>query len=122
MKTVTARAAALAVLAGTVTVPIASSAAAHACAIAFKSTTERSSVQRVHRHTDLTCREARYVYRNQPGWRHEMTGNVYKAAGANPVPSPASGPTTGGTAATRFCRVWTSSGTGPRSSRSAGTS
>jgi hypothetical protein len=105
MKTVTARAAALVVLAGTVTVPAASSASAHTCVIAFKSTTERTWVQRVHHQTDLTCREARYVYRNQASWRDEMPGNIYKAAGATPVPSPASWPERS-LAATRFCRVW----------------
>jgi hypothetical protein len=105
MKTVTARAAALAVLAAAVAVPAASTASAHTCAIGFHSNTERAWVQRVHRHTDLTCREARYVYRNPPGRRDEMPGNVYKAAGATPVPSPALTPT-GSLAAVRFCRVW----------------
>jgi hypothetical protein len=106
MKTVIARAAAIAVLAVAATVPIASQASAHACGIAFKSNTERVWVQRVHRRTDLNCRQARYIYRNEPGWRDEMPGNIYKAAGANPVPNPASAPTGGTLTTTRYCRVW----------------
>jgi hypothetical protein len=103
MKTVIARATVVALLAAAATVPIASTASAHACGIAFNSNTERIWVQRVHRRTDLTCREARYIYRNEPGWRDEMPGNIHKAAGANPVPSPAAAQPSG---TTKYCRVW----------------
>jgi hypothetical protein len=39
--------------------------------------------------TDLTCREARDVWRHHPGWRDELPGNVARAGGAVRIINPA---------------------------------
>jgi hypothetical protein len=60
---------------------------------------------RVVRFTDLTCREARYVWRRQPSWRDELPTSVVRSGGAVRRPSPAVADN--GTQATHFCDVWT---------------
>jgi hypothetical protein len=65
---------------------------------------------RVVRLTDLTCREARYVWRRQPGWRDELPGNVARAGGAVSIANPAVVSrlnATNAMQATRYCKVWT---------------
>jgi hypothetical protein len=44
---------------------------------------------RVVRLTDLTCHEARDVWRHHPGWRDELPGNVARAGGAVSIANPA---------------------------------
>jgi hypothetical protein len=39
--------------------------------------------------TDLTCHQARYVWRRQPEWRDEPPGNVARAGGAVRIANPA---------------------------------
>jgi hypothetical protein len=65
---------------------------------------------RVVRLTDLTCREARYVWRRHPGWRDELPGNVARAGGAVKIANPAVVSRLNAahrTQATRYCKVWT---------------
>jgi hypothetical protein len=65
---------------------------------------------RVVRLTDLTCREARYVWRHHPGWRDELPGNVVRAGGAVRIANPAVVArlnTANATLATQYCKVWT---------------
>jgi hypothetical protein len=65
---------------------------------------------RVVRLTDLTCREARDVWRHHPGWRDEMPGNVARAGGAVRIANPALVErlnAANATQATQYCKVWT---------------
>jgi hypothetical protein len=80
-------------------------AQADACSgITFNTDTEKLWVQRVTAFTtNLTCAEARFIYRELPGWRDEMPGNVVRTSSAGTLPSPAFE----AQGATRWCWVST---------------
>jgi hypothetical protein len=79
---------------------------ADACSgITFANDTEKLWVQRVTTWTtNLTCLEARHIYRNYPGWRDEIPGNMVSASGVVASPALAEARTAG---ATITCTVWT---------------
>ena len=135
MENVSARAVAIALLAGSIVVgnvdPISASAAppggvvssphvttsapvpqvATGCNhLVFHTRRARRWVSRVHRLTDLSCRQARNVFRHQPGWRDELPTSVRRAVGDRRIPNPAvlglDAPS-GATASTVYCWVWT---------------
>lgn len=70
--------------------------------ISFASDAEKNWVEAVYDHTDMTCLQTRWVYRNRPGLRDEFPGNHIWTSWATPVPSPAFS-----TAGTKWCRVTT---------------
>jgi hypothetical protein len=81
-------------------------AEADACSgINFANDTEKLWVQRVTAFTtNLTCLNARYIYRNHPSWRDEIPGNVINASGVRVSPAFAEAEAAG---ATVTCTVWT---------------
>jgi hypothetical protein len=135
MKTVPGRAVAAALLAGSMLVgnvdPIPTSAATPGSAVNSQHVTSNAPVpsvatgcnhlvfhtrrarrwtNRVHRLTDLTCRQARRVYRRAPSWRDELPTRVRRAAGDRRIPNPAAvglHEPNGATANTVYCWVWT---------------
>jgi hypothetical protein len=73
--------------------------------ITFANATEQDWVQRVTTWTsNLTCSNARYIYRNQPSWRDEMPGSMVATAGVVASPAVAEAAEAG---ATLTCTVWT---------------
>jgi hypothetical protein len=78
--------------------------------LVFHTRRERQWTNRVHRLTDLTCRQARRVFRRAPSWRDELPTHVRRAAGDRRIPNPAVvglDPLAGATANTLYCWVWT---------------
>ena len=78
--------------------------------LVFHTRRERQWVNRVHRLTDLTCRQARRVYRRGPSWRDELPTRVRRAAGDRRIPNPAVvglDEPAGATSSTLYCWVWT---------------
>jgi hypothetical protein len=76
--------------------------------LTFRTRRERRWVNNVHRLTDLSCREARWVRRRRPAWRGEMPFSVLRTSGAVPVANPAVAESELGAAgARRYCKVWT---------------
>lgn len=71
--------------------------------VSFASGAERDWVEAVYDHTDMTCGESRWVYRNRPGLRDEFPGNHVWTSWATRVPSPASVSAAG----TEWCRITT---------------
>lgn len=73
--------------------------------ITFANDTEKLWVQRVTSFTtNLTCLEARNIYRNYPAWRDEIPGNMIGEAGVKVSPAIAEAEAAG---ATITCTVWT---------------
>ena len=74
--------------------------------LTFASTAEREWVQRVTSYTDnLSCSNARWIYRNQPSARDEYPGNRLITSTATKLPSPAF--QEGAQAARQWCRITT---------------
>jgi hypothetical protein len=70
----------------------------------------RRWVNRVHRLTALSCREASRVWRRAPRWRDDLPTSVRRAAGDRRIPNPAAvglDEPTGARSATVYCWVWT---------------
>ena len=57
--------------------------------------------------TDLTCREARWVWRRRPAWRDDLPYRITWSAGAVRVPNPAIATATSASSTRRYCKVTT---------------
>jgi hypothetical protein len=78
--------------------------------LVFHTRRARHWTNRVHRLTDLTCRQARRVFRRAPSWRDELPTRIRRAAGDRRIPNPAAvglDQPVGATAGTVYCWVWT---------------
>jgi hypothetical protein len=76
--------------------------------LTFHTEQARRWTNNVHRLTDLTCREARWVWTTRPAWRDDMPYSVLRTSGAIRVPSPAVAERElVAPATTRYCKVWT---------------
>jgi hypothetical protein len=76
--------------------------------LSFRTERARRWTNNVYRLTNLTCREARWVWTRRPGWRDDMPYSVLRTSGVVRLPSPAVAEGELGPHATmKFCKVWT---------------
>jgi hypothetical protein len=78
--------------------------------LVFHSRRARRWTSRVHHLTDLTCWQARRVFRRAPSWRDELPNRFRHTAGDRRLPNPAVvgvDQPAGATASTVYCWVWT---------------
>jgi hypothetical protein len=78
--------------------------------LVFHTRRARRWTNRVHRLTELTCREARRAFRRAPSWRDELPTRVRRASGDRRIPNPAViglDHPAAAKASTVYCWVWT---------------